>query len=82
MKIYKVFMNLELVISRLKKFNLKEYNSAFPIIFVEARDPDDACYRSTYGLVSGLLAQDSSAQTALLCREIVFDIRIIKVSVT
>ena len=80
MKIYKVFMDLELVISRLRNFRLKEYNSSFPIVFVDAKDPDDACYKAIYNLVSSVLSQDSSLETSLLCREIVFDIRIIKVS--
>ena len=72
-------MDLELVISRLRKFKLKEYNSPFPIVFVDARDPDDACYKAIYNLVSTVLSQDSSLQTSILCREIVFDIRVIKV---
>ena len=59
MKIYKVFMDLELVISRLRKFRLKEYNSSFPIVFVDAKDPDDACYTAIYNLGSSVLSQDS-----------------------
>jgi hypothetical protein len=82
MKIYKVFMDLELVVSRLREFKLKEYNTPFPIVFVEARDPDDACYKAMYGLLSSVLSQDSSPQASRLCREIVFDIRIIKVFAT
>tara|TARA_B110000014_G_scaffold234914_1_gene199105 strand:+ start:667 stop:915 length:249 start_codon:yes stop_codon:yes gene_type:complete len=80
MKIYKVYMDLQLVIPRLREFRLKEYNSTFPIVFIEAKDPDDACYKAIYNLVSGLLSQDSSVETSLLCRSIVHDIRIIKVS--
>ena len=79
MKLYKVFMDLELVISRLRVFRLKEYNSSFPIVFVEAKDPDDACFRALYNLVSNILSQDSSPETSILCREIVFDIKVIKV---
>lgn len=79
MKLYKVFMDLELVISRLRGFRLKEYNSSFPIVFVEAKDPDDACFRALYNLVSNILSQDSSPETSILCREIVFDIKVIKV---
>ena len=72
-------MDLELVISRLRGFRLKEYNSSFPIVFVEAKDPDDACFRALYNLVSNILSQDSSPETSILCREIVFDIKVIKV---
>jgi len=80
MKIYKVHLDLSMVISRLKEFRLKEYNSAFPIIFVEAKSPDDACFKSVYILIQGILRQDSSIQTRLLCRSIKEDIRVIKVS--
>ena len=42
MKIYKVFMDLSLVLHMFKKFNLFEYQHPFPTIFVEAHDPDEA----------------------------------------
>ena len=79
MVIYKVYLDLSLVIARLKRFKLKEYNSTFPIVFVEAKSPDDACFKATYGLVNTLLKQDDSIQTRLLCRSIKHDIRIIQV---
>lgn len=80
MKIYKVHLDLSLVIGRLREFKLKEYNSAFPIVFVEAKSPDDACFKSVYILIQGILRQDSSIETRLLCRNIKEDIRIIKAS--
>ena len=52
MKIYKVHMVLTLVMSRLKKYTLEDYNSSTPIIFVEAKDPDDACYKAMHKLAS------------------------------
>ena len=79
MAIYKIHLDLSMVINRLKGFKLKEYNSAFPIIFVEAKSPDDACFKAIYILLQGLLRQDDSIETRLLCRSIKEDIRIIKV---
>tara|TARA_Y100001951_G_C11222235_1_gene229489 strand:- start:242 stop:442 length:201 start_codon:yes stop_codon:yes gene_type:complete len=64
----------------LKKFKLQKYNSSHPIIFVEASDPDEACWKATYNLMRMLLDQDDSAKTRMLCKEIKGDIRVIKVS--
>ena len=44
-------MDLSLVMSRLKKFRLGEYSSNFPTIFVDARDPDEACHLAYFKLV-------------------------------
>jgi hypothetical protein len=79
MKIYRLTLCLQLVISRLKKFDLKQYNSERPIIFVEAKDPDEACYRAIYNLTSIILKQDSSKATIELLKEIMYDVRVIKI---
>ena len=79
MKIYRLTLCLQLVISRLKKFDLKQYNSERPIIFVEAKDPDEACYRAIYNLTSIILKQDDSKATIDLLKEILYDLRIIKI---
>tara|TARA_A100001515_G_scaffold102170_1_gene82904 strand:- start:3557 stop:3808 length:252 start_codon:yes stop_codon:yes gene_type:complete len=81
MKIYKVDMDLSFVIARLKKFNLKEYSDQFPTIFVEAKDPDEACYLAYFQLVEILLKQDDSKETSLLTKDILHDILIRKVYV-
>jgi len=69
-------MDLSLVMSRLKRFRLSEYSDPFPTIFVEARDPDEACHLAYYRLVEILLKQDSSKKTSLLAKEILYDITI------
>jgi hypothetical protein len=79
MKIYRLTLCLQLVISRLKKFDLKQYNSERPIIFVEAKDPDEACYRAIYNLTSIILKQDDSKATIELLKEIMYDMRVIKI---
>lgn len=78
MLIYKVYLDLSLVISRLKAFQLMEYNSAFPIVFVEANNPDDACFKAVYTLIQMILKQDDTVETRILCRNIKRDIRVIK----
>jgi hypothetical protein len=81
MKLYKVYLDLTLVINRLKKFTLKEFNSTTPIVFIEAKSPDDACFKAIYKLIKILLDHDDSMQTRLLCREIKHDVKITKVIV-
>ena len=80
MLIYKIHLDMTLVIARLISFKLKEYNSNFPIVFVEAKDPDEACFKAMYGLIQTILQQDDSIETRLLCRSIKEDVRIVKVS--
>lgn len=81
MKIYKIYMDLSLVISRLNKFRLYEYSSSFPTIFVDARDPDEACHLAYFRLVEILLKQDNSPETSSLAKDILYDITIRSIQV-
>jgi hypothetical protein len=72
-------MDLSLVISRLKKFDLHEYNTERPIIFVEAKSPDDACHQAYYRLATVILKQDCNKKTATFIEDILLDISITKV---
>ena len=80
MLIFKVHLDLSLIINRLIRFNLNEYNSTKPIVFVEAANPDGACFKATFNLIQIILKQDDSIESRLICRAIREDIRIIKVS--
>lgn len=81
MIIYKVEMCLQIALPRLKSFNLKEYAAERPIIFVEAKNPDDACYKAMNGLMSHILSQDDSLESKLLCRSLIHDIRVMRIQV-
>ena len=81
MKIYKIYMDLSLVMPRLKRFNLGEYSSNFPTIFVDARDPDEACHLAYYKLVEILLKQDDSPETSALAKDILYDITVRKIKI-
>jgi len=74
-------MVLTLVIPRLKKYELEDYNSSTPIIFVEAKDPDDACYKAMHKLAQKILKSDHSVETLNFIKDIFNDIRIIKIEV-
>lgn len=76
MKIYKIYMDLSLVMPRLKKFKLYEYSSNFPTIFVDARNPDEACHLAYFRLVEIMLKQNNSPETSSLAKDILYDITI------
>ncbi len=79
MKIYVLHVDMTLILPRLKKFRLKEFNTAHPIIFVEANDPDGACYECNCKFKEIILKQDYSTKTASLIKEVLLDMRINKV---
>ena len=81
MKIYKVELDLSLVMGRLKKYSLQQYNSTYPTVFVEANNPDGACHLAYYQLAEIILKQDLSSETALFVRELLFDISIKSLSI-
>ena len=80
MKIYKLKLDMSLVISRFKKFKLYNYNLAYPIIFIDADNPDEACYKCLHQFCSMILKQDDSKETASLLKDALFDIRVLKVT--
>ena len=79
MKIYVLEFDMSLVLTRLKTFKLQEFNNIRPLIFIEAKTPDDACYKGYCKLSEIILKQDESVETALLIKDIFNDIRIAKV---
>lgn len=76
MKIYVLKFDLSLAHARLKKFTLREFNDETPELFIEAKDPDEACYLGYCKFADTILSQDSSPETVKLIKEIEYDIRI------
>ena len=79
MSIYKIYMDLTAVIARLKKYDLGVFNSTAPIIMVDADDPDDACYKAYHKLNMKLLKKDHSVEGIEFAKDILNDIRVLKV---
>lgn len=79
MKIYVVTFDLTMVLPRLTRFQLHEFNHEYPTIFIEAPDPDEACYLSYCKFSETLLRQSSSSDTAKLIKDIESELRITKV---
>lgn len=82
MIIYKVTLDLTLVIPSLKGFRLGEFNSLQPTVFTEASNPDDACYFTICKFSETILKQKETASTAILLKDMLHDIRITRVRQT
>ena len=54
----------------LKEFHLKEYPIPYLTLFIEADDPDDACYTIIQRLIQDVLRRDTSIITRIFCRSI------------
>jgi hypothetical protein len=79
MLIYKVYLDMTLVINNLQPYKLGKYNATFPIVFIEARNPDEACFKATYNLIKILLEQEDTVETRLVCRKVRRYLRVMKV---
>ena len=79
MKIYVVTLDMTQVLGRLKKYRLREFNQQFPSIFIEAADPDEACYLCYCKFAETILRQDASDKTASLIKKLEHDLRNTKV---
>lgn len=65
---------------QLRKFVLREYSLPYSLIFVEADDPDDACYLVLYRLMKLIMDQDPSIENRILCRKLKKYMRIDKIT--
>ena len=80
MKLYKVYMCLEIVMGRINEYKLYEFNTVDPVISVIANDPDDAYFKASSKLAKILLKQKKKNKKALnFVREILEDIKIKRV---
>ena len=79
MKIYVLEFDMTLVLARLKGYKLGIFNYNHPIIFIDADNPDDACYLGYCKFAETLLKQDESSSMAEFIKEVFEDIRITKV---
>lgn len=80
MRNFKISIDLVDVHMQLRKFVLREYSLPYSLIFVEADDPDDACYLVLYRLMKLIMDQDPSIETRILCRKLKKYIRIDKIT--
>lgn len=79
MRNFKLSIDLADVHIELKRFLLREYSLPYSLIFVEADDPDEACYLILYRLIKLIMDQDPSIETRILCRKLKKYMRIDKI---
>ncbi len=70
MKTYRIMLDISNVFSRIRHLFLKSYNSPFPTIFVNADDPDDACFVVLNDLIKIIMKQNPSIDMRIACVEI------------
>lgn len=70
MKNFKIHIDMSIILPRLKKFRLGDFNSNVAIIFVEAKNADDACGIAWDQFVAMVLKQNGSTETSLLLKDI------------
>lgn len=63
-------LDISNVFSRIKHLFLKAYNSPFPTIFVNAQNPDEACFEVLNDLIKIIMKQNPSIEMRIVCREI------------
>jgi hypothetical protein len=70
---------MTLVIDRLKKYDLKQFNSQFPKLLIEGENPDEVCYKVSCIFAETMLKHGESLEIAEFIRDIWKDIKVRKV---
>ena len=78
MKMYKMHVDMGLLLPRLRKFRLGDYNAITAIVFAEADNPDEAVGKAWDQLVKMVMKQDDSNDTVMLLRELKHDFAVKK----
>lgn len=73
---YKLEIDLLDVIDQIIHLDLINFRSPFITYFIEASDPDDACYSFFFSLRSAILFKEDSLENKILCYKIKSLIRI------
>jgi hypothetical protein len=79
MRTYRILLDISNVFSKIRHLFLKTYNSPFPTIFVNADNPDDACFIVFNDLIKIIMKQNQSIEMRIICRKIVKESRIDRV---
>lgn len=79
MQNFRLSIDLSDVYLELSKLDLREYNAPFLLKFIEADNPDDACYKIIFRIMQEIIKQNSSIKNRILCRMIRRFIRIDKI---
>lgn len=70
MRNFKINIDLTDLFSILQQYHLKEYPIPFLTLFIEADNPDDACYDLVQRIITDVLRKDNSIMTRIFCKKI------------
>lgn len=79
MKNYRIMLDISNIYQSIKHLKLRTYNSPFPVIFVSAQDPDEACRLSFDQLIKIIMDQEPSIKMRIICKTMKFVCRIDKI---
>lgn len=69
MRNFKINIDLTDIFLHLLEYKLKEYPMPYLTLFIEAEDPDDACYELVKRIMNDILRKDNSIKTRIFCRK-------------
>jgi len=76
MRNFKVFIDICDIYLDLINLDTRKYTKPFMIIFIEADDPDGACYFAISRIMNEVLDSGKTIKNRILCRKIKRKIRI------
>lgn len=79
MRNFKIYIDLVDLHPYIMAFDLIEYRNFFMIVFVEASDPDDACYLIRKRIKYSIMNSESTIDARVACRWVNHLLRIEKV---
>lgn len=79
MRNFKLLLDLSDLQIYLQSYQLSQYKLPFCLHFIEANDPDDACYEIMVRLMKIIISQDQTIETRIICRRIRKLLRIDKI---
>lgn len=79
MRNFKLSIDLSDVYLELQDLDLREYNKPFMLKFIEAENPDDACYNILERIITEILSEKDTLEVRVLCRKIRRYLRIDKI---
>jgi hypothetical protein len=63
-------LDISNVFTKIRHLILRSYNSPFPTVFINAKDPDEACFEVLNDLINIIMKQNTSIEMRIICREI------------
>jgi hypothetical protein len=79
MRNYKISIDISDLYLELLDLDMKEYTQPFMLVFVEAKDPDDACFKILLRMIQIILNNGKTIENRILCKKLKYNLRIEKI---